>query len=361
MKKNIFLSLFLLLGTLLCSAQKQDFIISGQVNLPDGTDVSISQMEDTMVELASTQVKDSHFVLRGKVAHPIVGLLSTNNLQLVDKNKWPEDSIHWNYIDIFVSACPMTMGPDLIVKGSPLNDDFLQYNAQVRKLNAELPNYYDLVDSLQWNYIQGHPQSVLSAYFVNNMLKRGYNLTKAQVERISRALTSVPDDTLRWNEYLTRTAYARNTVIGAPLIDLEIYSKANKVTHLSDVVRTVFHPKDGRQAPKLLLIDFWASWCGQCLAAFPEIEKISKKYGHDFQVIDLSIDVKDAAWRTAMQKHPQPWQQYCTTKAGYQDLFSKYQIGNGVPYFVMVTPDGHVMRSPKSVDEISDILSHTLQ
>jgi thiol-disulfide isomerase/thioredoxin len=361
MKKIISLSFILLLGTLLCSAQEKNFIISGQVNLPDGTDVSISQMEDTMVELATTQVKDRHFVLRGKVAHPVVGLLATNNLQLVDKNKWADDSIHWNYIDIFVSACPMTMGSDLIVKGSPLNDDFLQYNAQEKKFNPELPTYNAQIDSLQWDYIQRNPQSVLSAYFVNNMLKRGYNLTKAQVERISKAITAVPDDTLRWNEYLKRTTYARKTVIGAPLIDLEIYNKVNQKTHLSEVVRAAFHPTDGKQDPKLLLIDFWASWCGQCLAAFPEIEKISKKYGHDFQVIDLSIDVKDAAWRIAMQKHPQPWQQYCTTKTGYQNLFSKYQIGNGVPYFVMVTPDGNVMRSPKSVDEISDILSHTLK
>lgn len=361
MKHLLSLSIILLLGTLLSSAQERNFVLTGQVNLPDGTDVSISQMEDTILELATTQVKNHHFVLRGKVDHPVVGLFCTNNMKLVDAHQWPTDSIHWNYIDMFITASEMTTGPDLVVKGSLVNDDFLQYKEREKKLNPERDDYYGQIDSLQWDYIQRHPQAVFSAYLLNNMLKRGYSLNQEQVEKIAKALTAVPDDTVRWNEFCKRVAYARKTVIGAPLIDLEIYNKANQTMLLSDVVRSAFHPTDGKKAPKLLLIDFWASWCGQCFAAFPELNTISKKYGDDFQIIDLSIDIKDQAWRSAMQKHPQPWKQYCTTKLGYQDLFRKYQIGNGVPYFVMVTSDGNVIYSPKSVDEIKEILSQSIQ
>ena len=115
-------------------------------------------------------------------------------------------------------------------------------------------------------------------------------------------------------------------------------------------------PQDGR----FFLIDFWASWCGKCLAAFPHLEKLGEKYKDGFTIIDLSIDVKDNAWRNAMNKHPQKWQQYRTTAQGYNDLFTKYQIGNGVPYFVMIAPDGKVMKSPQSVEEIEEILKQHL-
>jgi thiol-disulfide isomerase/thioredoxin len=186
---------------------------------------------------------------------------------------------------------------------------------------------------------------------VNNMLKRGYGLQKTEVERLAQAIKAVPDDPSRFEEFKWRVEFARKTTVGAELIDLEIYDTNNKITHLKDVV-----PQNG----KFVLIDFWASWCGQCLAAFPKLEAIGKAYQDNFTIIDLSIDVKEEAWRKAMAKHPQIWQQYRTTNQGYKDLFTKYQIGNGVPYFVLIAPNGKVMKSPQRVEEIKEILKQHL-
>lgn len=337
--KKIMFSILSLLTALSMSAQEKGFTIQGNVpQLPDGISVGIGLAEDSITEIATTTVKDGKFILKGKVKHPTLAMLSTNNLDMVVKNHWPDDSIHWNYIDLFLSNDDMTMTPDLKIEGGEIQKDFNIVSAH---------DDWRFNDSIQWDFINKNPQSVISVFFVNNMLKRGYGLTTDEVERLSKAITGVPGDTLRYAEYRWRVEYARKSTIGSPLIDLEIKTPEGKVTHLVDVV-----PQG-----KFVLVDFWASWCGQCIAAFPELEKIARKYKReDFEIVDLSIDTKEPAWKNAMKRHPQPWEQYCTTQQGYKDLFTKYQIGNGVPYFVMVTPDGKVLKSPQTVEEIDELL-----
>jgi peroxiredoxin len=52
---------------------------------------------------------------------------------------------------------------------------------------------------------------------------------------------------------------------------------------------------------KVVLIDFWASWCGPCRASNPGVVKLYKKYkAQGFEVFGVSIDTKKAAWLKAI-------------------------------------------------------------
>ena len=54
---------------------------------------------------------------------------------------------------------------------------------------------------------------------------------------------------------------------------------------------------------KVVLIDFWASWCAPCRAANPYIQKLYKKYkAEGFEVFAVSLDVKKEAWLKAVKK-----------------------------------------------------------
>ena len=54
---------------------------------------------------------------------------------------------------------------------------------------------------------------------------------------------------------------------------------------------------------KIVLIDFWASWCAPCRAANPYIQKLYKKYkANGFEVYAVSLDVKKEAWLKAVKK-----------------------------------------------------------
>lgn len=54
---------------------------------------------------------------------------------------------------------------------------------------------------------------------------------------------------------------------------------------------------------KVVLIDFWASWCAPCRAANPYVEKLYKKYkGRGFEVFAVSLDTKKELWVKAIKK-----------------------------------------------------------
>ncbi len=53
---------------------------------------------------------------------------------------------------------------------------------------------------------------------------------------------------------------------------------------------------------KVVLIDFWASWCAPCRAANPYIQKLYKKYNaKGFEVFAVSLDVKKESWLKAVK------------------------------------------------------------
>jgi len=349
---KVALALVMGLSAVECTADSSDgFTVTGNVNLPDGYAVSICCRTDTAysVEVADGVISNGTFCLKGKIGKPQPGTLMTNNMRLVEQNHWPVDSIRWTYTEIFLSDDDIAVDKDFHISGGQIQTDFNDYQALKRQLagrqqSISLAGAGKTAEEL---FIDSHPRSVISLWLANKMLQRGYNLTAGQISHLENTIhATVPVDTARQNEFRTRIAFAKKTVKGGKVVDLELSDIDGNICRLTDII-----PRN-----KYVLVDFWASWCGICIAAMPEIKKLADRYKDKFEVIAVSIDTKREAWKKAMERHPEPWPQYVTTPQGYDDLFHKYQIGNGVPYYIMITPDGNVLNSPSNPDAVREIL-----
>lgn len=62
---------------------------------------------------------------------------------------------------------------------------------------------------------------------------------------------------------------------------------------------------------KVVLVDFWASWCGPCIAEMPNVVSAYKKFHEKgFEILGISLDQDKAAMEGALKKHEMTWTQY---------------------------------------------------
>jgi thiol-disulfide isomerase/thioredoxin len=62
---------------------------------------------------------------------------------------------------------------------------------------------------------------------------------------------------------------------------------------------------------KVVVIDFWASWCAPCRETIPYLRKLAQRYANaPFVLISVSVDRDAAAWRSAVAADKMTWPQY---------------------------------------------------
>lgn len=96
-------------------------------------------------------------------------------------------------------------------------------------------------------------------------------------------------------------------------------------------------------AGKLVLLDFWATWCPPCWAEIPVIKEVYKKYHKQgFEVIGIALDEDPEDVAKFVKKHEAPWRQVLDT-VSYKSKFSnKYGIV-AIPTAILVAPDGKII------------------
>lgn len=78
---------------------------------------------------------------------------------------------------------------------------------------------------------------------------------------------------------------------------------------------------------KIVLVDFWATWCGPCVGELPNVLKAYEKY-HDkgFEIIGVSLDEKEETLKTFLKTKGMAWPQYFDGKGWQNKLAGAYGI-----------------------------------
>jgi peroxiredoxin len=93
---------------------------------------------------------------------------------------------------------------------------------------------------------------------------------------------------------------------------------------------------------KVVLVDFWATWCGPCVAELPTVKQAyTAHHAAGFEVVGISLDQDEAALRAFIKKQELPWPQGFDGKGWGNAMAQKFGV-KSIPATFLIGKDGKI-------------------
>ena len=135
---------------------------------------------------------------------------------------------------------------------------------------------------------------------------------------------------------------------GAVAPDFESYTEKDKTVRLSDF------------KGKVLVVDFWASWCGPCRKEIPKMKTIYADFDRkDVEFLSVSIDKDKEKWLKAMKEENMPWKLTWVKDSG-KHVMDLYQF-TGIPYILVLDKEGKIFRKHLRGEAVREAINDALK
>ncbi|MCR5820371.1 MAG: AhpC/TSA family protein [Bacteroidaceae bacterium] len=355
---------FTVLGLASCT-QNDSYTITGTVDDAQDGDrilILVPNGED-MDTLNSTTINNGKFFLGGEI----------DSIQMAyaiyESEQRPAQVI------FFIESGDMTMAlhPDSAyseVTGTPNNDLQTDLTSKAYAIQESLSDLYanlmksgsdeaqaqfqQAADSLQnclielyKNFIQENISTFAGQFYLANV---GEQLGDGFMEEQIKAL---PIDATIYSplrEAKKAMEKKGTTAVGQPFTDFSAAKPDGKPLAVSEVASSA----------KVLMIDFWASWCGPCRQEMPNVKAVYEKYhSQGFEILGVSLDEDSEAWKKALADLEMTWPQISDLKGWNAEGAAIYSV-RAIPATVFIK-DGKIVARDVRGEELGPKVEELLK
>ena len=345
--KNVLLAC--LLCMLVCSCNSRQYKVEGNVTgLDDGTVVQLVPMShDNESPIAEATVNGGKFTFKGEIGDSLPMPICVN---LMVKDAFGAETFMLDKGNITIDGKVTKEGPnqdgvynynwDVTVKGSPLTDKLNGYKQRRDELDKLFNDYHEQHAQVlqQLNEARQAKDAAREQQIMATEEFKAFDKAEkdffAKVEETYKSIVDENKDTY-WGPMMAIYLWTYFSAADKPLYDSlspeaqqswygkkmldeimpagDTGQKAKTLTVKGDDGKELAL-EDLAKGKKLLLIDFWASWCGPCRKEIPNVKKQYELYkDKGFEVVSISIDKNEAAWRKAVEQEQLQWPNFLDT------------------------------------------------
>ena len=331
-----------------CQKAKNEFSIKGSIAGVETGKVYLQKLVDGQPQSIDTaNVVDGKFTFTGKMKMPDIRFLRLNEKDY--------------FAQFFLDNASITVNANkdslrnTKINGSPSQDIFQVYITEMEKLNKEVMalqtkyqsamstgnsneadkakiDYQAMIDNNKVytkNFVKEHSNSVVSAYIA--VIQLANQVDGAELDSI----TSKFAPEISTSEYVVKLKQIvqeqKKTAVGVVAPDFTMNDPEGKPVQLSSL------------RGKVVMIDFWASWCAPCRQENPNVVKVYQQY-HDkgFEIIGVSLDRTKEDWVKAIKDDNLTWIHVSDLQFWQNSAARLYSV-NAVPQTYLLDKEGKII------------------
>jgi len=346
-------------------AKPEGFVIKGQIKGKESGDIKLMKYADgKWVTEDSAKIEKGKFVLKGKTKLPELRLISMGPQTVVAQ--------------FFAENGSLTLSADADslnkteVKGSISNDEFTILTKELMNISKETQGlqqkYTEAMQSgnedgmkkaqidyeammgnqkvYAKNFIREHPKSTVSPLVA--LMQFAQEMSAHDID----TLVAFLDTSVHASVYVTELKKVadkmRITDIGSVAPDFTLNTPEGTPLALSSL------------RGKIVLLDFWASWCAPCRKENPNVVAVYNKYkDKGFDILGVSLDREKEAWLKAIADDKLTWHHVSDLKFWQSEAALKYGV-QGIPFALLLDKDGKIIAKNLRGDELAKKLAELL-